>query len=117
MSVLAVPDIKRLGIFVFYNKAGKAEEYVDYLLASIRPYLSELFLVSNCELTYKTQKSFKKYTENIFIRENTGLDAAAYKKHFYIIAAWTYAANMMRLFYSTILFTAHLSPLIKFSLL
>lgn len=80
MSVLAVPDIKRLGIFVFYNKAGKAEEYVDYLLASIRPYLSELFLVSNCELTYKTQKSFKKYTENIFIRENTGLDAAAYKK-------------------------------------
>lgn len=80
MGCLAVSMIKRLGIFVFYNKTGDAGAYVDYLLASIHPHLSEMILVSNCKLSYLTQKLFLKYTENIFVRENEGMDAAAYKK-------------------------------------
>lgn len=80
MGCLAVSMIKRLGIFVFYNRTGEAGTYVDYLLASIRPHLSEMILVSNCKISYQTQKLFLKYTENIFVRENEGLDAAAYKK-------------------------------------
>ncbi len=72
-------DIKRLGIFVFFNKEGKLEEYVEYLLSKISSHLDELFIISNCKLSYHTAIIFKKYTNNIYVRENSGLDAAAYK--------------------------------------
>ena len=70
----------RIGIFVFYNRYGYLEDYVDYLLKSIRPHLAKLYIVSNCRLQDRTRSILKKYSDDIFVRENHGLDAEAFKK-------------------------------------
>lgn len=71
--------MKRLGIFVFFNKQGRVEKYVEYLLENIRPCLDELCIVSNCNLLNESKCKLKKYADELYVRENFGLDAAAYK--------------------------------------
>lgn len=80
MSRLKTESVKRIGIFVFFNSKGKAGKYVNYLLESVSPFVDEWCIVSNCNLTFDTIQMFRKFSQNIFVRENSGLDAAAFKK-------------------------------------
>ena len=80
MSRLESQPIKRLGIFVFFNKHGEAGAYVRYLLNDISPCLDDLYIVANCNLSFSAIQLLKEFSEKIFIRENSGLDAAAFKK-------------------------------------
>lgn len=80
MSRLKSQHMKRLGIFVFFNRKGEAADYVKYLLESISPFLDELYIVSNCNLSFSAIQLLDRFSKNVFIRENSGLDAAAFKK-------------------------------------
>ena len=73
-------NAKRIGIFVFFNKDGVIGDYVRYLLDSISNSLDKLYIVCNCELKYETLNILRKYSDNVYVRENKGLDAAAFKK-------------------------------------
>ena len=75
-------DIKRLGIFVFYDAVGKVDLYVEKLLQSILPELNKLVIVVNGKLLNEEKQKLKKYSSSIFIRENIGFDAGAYKDAF-----------------------------------
>lgn len=71
--------MKRLGICVFFDKEGIVDNYICYFLEQLMPFINELLIVVNGEITENSKLKLNKYTYNILIRENTGLDAYAYK--------------------------------------
>lgn len=71
-------QVKRLGVFFFFDKDGIADRYVEYLISEFAKCQDKLIIVSNGEVSGKTKKMFFDYTENVIIRENKGLDVAAY---------------------------------------
>ena len=71
--------MKRLGIFVFYDKEGIVDNYVCYLLKNLEKFLDHLIIICNGQLTDKGRKRLEAFSDDIHIRENTGYDAMAYK--------------------------------------
>ncbi len=71
--------MKRLGIFVFYDKEGIVDEYVIYLLKNIEQFLDHLVIVCNGSINDEGKKCLGRFSNNIYIRENSGYDAMAYK--------------------------------------
>ena len=71
--------MKRLGVFVFYDKQGIVDHYVEYLLDGLKEHMSRLVIVCNGLLTDQGRNRLNKYTKEIYVRENTGFDAMGYK--------------------------------------
>lgn len=71
--------LKRLAIFFFFDKDGIADDYVDYFLNQLRPFLQELCIVVNGKLDTKSHNKLSKIADKILYKENEGLDAYAYK--------------------------------------
>ncbi len=71
--------MSRLGIFVFYDKQGKVDDYVIYLLEQLNICLEELVIVCNGNLSAEGKSRFEKFTNRIYTRANSGFDAMAYK--------------------------------------
>lgn len=71
---------KRLVIYFFYDKDGIADRYVDYFLQGLKPITDKFVIVSNGKITPNTRRIFLKYSQDIIVRVNKGLDAWAYKE-------------------------------------
>ncbi|MEG0370159.1 MAG: rhamnan synthesis F family protein, partial [Hungatella sp.] len=71
---------RRLGIFVFYDQDGIVGNYVYYLLDEISQWVHHLVIVCNGKLSAEGSERFHQYTEDVFVRENSGYDGTAYKE-------------------------------------
>ena len=71
--------MKRLGIFFFFEKQGYVDDFLVYYLNDLAKNLSELVVVCNGKLSEQGRKAFSRFTDNIIVRENKGLDVWAYK--------------------------------------
>jgi len=71
--------MRRLGIFVFYDKEGVVDTYVTYLLKSIAAFLEDLVIVCNGTVSSEGKKLLAEFSDEIYVRENRGYDAMAYK--------------------------------------
>lgn len=80
--------MKRLGIFVFYDKDGIVDDYVVYLLKNIKDHLDDLLIVCNGALSEKGRERLSAFTDRIYERDNTGFDAMAYKLGMTDYAGW-----------------------------
>ena len=72
-------EIRRLGIFFFYDKDGIVDDYVPHLLEDVKKNVSELLIVCNGNLTLEGKGKFARITSQILVRENKGYDVWAYK--------------------------------------
>lgn len=72
-------DAKRLGIYFFYDKDGVVDDYIPYLLQDLVKSLTDLVIVCNGKLTPEGRTTFGRFTKQIIVRENKGLDVWAYK--------------------------------------
>lgn len=79
--------IKRLGIFVFYDAFGIMDSYVEVLLESVLLEVQKLVIIVNGNITDESKCKMEKYSSNIFIRDNIGFDAGAYKDAFLVFLA------------------------------
>ena len=79
MSFIAAGCAHRLGIFCFYNPKGHAPRYVRVLLEALMPHLSELAVVVNGALDDESREMFSEYASKIIVKDNDGLDVAAYR--------------------------------------
>jgi len=70
---------KRLGIFAFYNENGIVEDYIPFLLNSIKAVLHQLIVVINGPIQLQGMKELNKLADQIYIRENIGYDGGAYQ--------------------------------------
>ncbi|WEV69550.1 rhamnan synthesis protein F [Bifidobacterium sp. ESL0775] len=79
--ILSEKDVKRLGIFFFYDKDGVVDDYVTTLLYGFKPFFSELTIVVNGKLTDEGRAKLLHYTDEdkLIVRENKGFDVWAYK--------------------------------------
>lgn len=80
--------MKRIGIFCFYDKDGIVDEYIEFLLDELSHCLSRLVIVVNGEINDKGKLIFKKYTDELHIRENKGFDGGAYKDVLINVLGW-----------------------------
>lgn len=70
---------KRLGVFVFFDRDSLIDDYVLYMLDSLNDAVDHIIFVSNTSLPENELKKLNKYNIDINIRENSGLDAGAFK--------------------------------------
>lgn len=80
--------MKRLGIFVFYDKEGIVDGYVRYLLKTMREHVTHMAVVCNGTLTANGRTILQKLSDELFLRENKGFDAMALKMAFTEYIGW-----------------------------
>ena len=73
-------NIKRLGIYFFFDPDGIVDGYIPYFLADLVKNLNELMIVSNGPIGVEGRKKLEAFTSNILERDNKGLDVWAYKE-------------------------------------
>lgn len=80
--------MNRIGIFCFYDKDGIVDQYVEFLLQSLRYCLNNLVIVVNGKISDNGKIILEKYAEEIYIRENKGFDSGAYKDVIINLLGW-----------------------------
>ena len=71
--------MKCLAIAFFYDKHGIVDDYMTYLVKSLRPFADHTIFVSNGPLTPESETAVRAVSDTILIRENEGFDVWAYK--------------------------------------
>ena len=80
MKLVDRKDIKRLGIFFFYDKDGVVDEYVMYMLKDMIKNTSQNIIVCNGKLNEDGRQKFETLPHtDLLVRENKGFDVWAYK--------------------------------------
>lgn len=72
--------MKRLGIYFFFDKDGVVSKCHDFYLNGIASCFDRLVIVVNGKLKDEGRALFSKYSKEVIIRENTGLDVGAYQE-------------------------------------
>ena len=73
-------QLKRLGIYFFYDKDGIVDEYNLVLLRDLKENLEKLLVVCNGALTPEGKARFASVADEVLVRENRGFDVWAYKE-------------------------------------
>lgn len=79
---------KRLALFVFYHPDGKVNGYVRYLLTELQKEIEDIAIICNGKVSEEGHAYFKTLTSSVFIRENEGFDAAAWKAALTDLVGW-----------------------------
>lgn len=72
--------MNRCAIFLYYDKEGKVDDYVTYLLEALRPHVSNILAVINGTLTEEGAERLKGVADEVLFRENTGFDVGGYRE-------------------------------------
>lgn len=72
-------SLTRAAIYLFHDRAGRIDEYVEIVLRSLRPFVSRLLLVSNGGLEAGARERLDGTVDEILIRDNVGFDVAGYR--------------------------------------
>lgn len=80
--------MKRLCIYVTYNRENQIKEYMGYMLKGLRNDVTALYVVCNYPKILEGKEYIAPYADNIFYRENKGLDAGAYKDMLCTFIGW-----------------------------
>ncbi len=72
--------MKRLAIYLFYDKDGIVDDYIPYKLRKLKEYVSDIWFVSNSDLTVDSRRKITDCTTHIMCRENIGFDVWGYKE-------------------------------------
>ena len=71
--------MRRLLIYLTYDKQNIIDDYIGYFLRSIRPIAATIAVVCNMPKIEKGRHHLSDYADSIFYRENQGLDAGGFK--------------------------------------
>ncbi len=71
--------MKRIAILSVYDSEGIVHRYLEYYIRELEIVVSHLIIVVIGYMNDESIKILKKYTSEIYIKDNRGFDAAAYK--------------------------------------
>ena len=77
---LSNKNIKRIAVFIFYDKDNIVDDYVLYILDSLKSAVDDIIITSNSDLSFKEKEKFAPYTDKLVIRENVGFDIGAFSE-------------------------------------
>jgi len=72
--------MKRVCIFVFFDKDGIVDNYILFLLEKLKPYFEKLLVVSNGLLDNCNKQRLLRFSDILVERENKGFDFGAWKQ-------------------------------------
>lgn len=70
---------KRFAIFVMYDKEGVVDNYITFLLCTLKDFFSELVIVCNGGVLEIEKNKLAQFADQIVIRENKGFDIMAWR--------------------------------------
>lgn len=68
-----------LGIFVFYDREGIVDRYVEFFLNSLKEITNRLIIVVNGAVNADGREKLKQISDDIICRDNKGYDAGGYR--------------------------------------
>lgn len=71
--------MKRAAIYFFYDKDGIVDSYVPYFVDKLHEVVDYIVVVVNGKLSAEGRKALSQCADDMFVRENVGFDAWAYK--------------------------------------
>lgn len=71
--------LKKVLVYVHYNKNDGLSDYVLYQLEKLQPYYTRIIILSNTRLTKLSRSKLEAYTDEVIQRENIGFDFAAWR--------------------------------------
>lgn len=71
--------MKRLALFVFFEKNGQLRDYVKFYLKELLKVSSSVIVIANGKLTPESRRKIEGLGCEVQVRENKGLDFAAWK--------------------------------------
>lgn len=71
--------IKRIAILPVYDSEGVVHKYLEYYIKSLCEVISDLIIVVIGYMNNDGLRKLGKYSDKIYVKENKGYDAAAYK--------------------------------------
>ena len=71
--------MKRLALYVFWEKTGNVRDYVWYYLSGLKEVAQDIIVIVNGSLSEEGKKRFETLGVDFFTRENFGIDFAAWK--------------------------------------
>lgn len=80
--------VRRAGIFVFYDRDGIVDGYVEHLLRDLKQNLNKLAVICNGKLSAAGRKKLQNLCDQLYVRENTGLDAAGFQEGILRVFGW-----------------------------
>lgn len=72
-------SVKRVLIYVHYNKNDDLSEYVIYQLEKLKTFYTKIVILSNSKLTKLSRSKLEKYADTVIQRRNIGFDFAAWR--------------------------------------
>lgn len=73
-------DMKRLALYIFYNKDGYVADYVKYYVKALKEVTDRVVFIVNGHVQTEGKKEIESLGAEIFCRENKGLDFGAWKE-------------------------------------
>ncbi len=87
-ATMNLRNIKSLAIYVVYDKDGIIDDYIPYYLQELCQNVSHIVIVCNGKLTDEGRNKLKAFTQDIFVRSNTGFDCGAVKDVLFNLYGW-----------------------------
>lgn len=72
--------MKRVILYLFYDKNGIVDDYVIYKLSQLRKFSENIIVISNSQLTSESKLNLESVSDTLIVRENVGFDVWGYKK-------------------------------------
>lgn len=72
--------MKRAVLYFFYDGEGIVDEYNLYMLRDLKKSTQAIYVVVNGLLTEEGKRRFESVADDVYVRENKGLDVWAYKE-------------------------------------
>ncbi|MBB6001439.1 rhamnan synthesis F family protein [Arcicella rosea] len=72
--------MKRIGLYLFYDKDGVVDDYVIYKLRQLRQHVDYILFISNSSLNGGNLQKAESVSDEILCRENVGFDVWGYKE-------------------------------------
>lgn len=80
--------MKRLGIYLIYDKDKIIDSYIDYMLGELKTCIDYLVVVCNMPEVIRGADILEKHADEIFFRENIGFDAGGFKTALCELVGW-----------------------------
>lgn len=77
--VIDKKSAKRSAVFVFFDKDGIVDSYIEKFLLGLKKEVERIVIVCNGDVTDQGMDTFKKISSEVLVRPNIGYDITAYK--------------------------------------
>lgn len=81
-------EIKRLCIYVIYDKQKKINKYIEPVLRELKRFVTDIVIVCNFDKIAEGEEYILSYASEIYFRDNVGFDAGAYKDALIDLITW-----------------------------